>query len=139
MTAISELLPHQGKMVLIDTIVSCDENFIVCKTRSHQSQSNPLHNKTGLPISACLEYGAQALALHGIMNRSGDTRPKQASIIAIKKANWSHQWLHDIDRELIINAELKTQLDTIAKYAFSIKTENSESPIYQAEVSVSLS
>lgn len=139
MTAISELLPHQGKMVLIDTIVSCDENFIVCKARSHQSQSNPLRNKTGLPISACLEYGAQALALHGIMNRSGDTRLKQASIITIKKANWSHQWLHDIDRELIISAKLKTQLDTVAKYSFSIKTENSESPIYQAEVSVSLS
>ena len=138
MTAISELLPHQGNMVLIDKIVACDENNIICTTLSHRLSDNPLRNSQGLPISASLEIGAQAIALHGISNRPADAPPKSASIISVKKATWSEQWLQDLDL-LTIKAALKTKLDTIAKYSFTIETQASSTPIYEAEVSVSLS
>jgi predicted hotdog family 3-hydroxylacyl-ACP dehydratase len=36
-------------------------------TQTHQKNDNPLRNNGSLPVSALIEYGAQAMAVHGAL------------------------------------------------------------------------
>jgi len=62
---IRKLIPHDGLMCLIDKVLEWDEKRIVCSSETHQSIDNPLRNNRGLPITALIEYGTQAMAIHG--------------------------------------------------------------------------
>ncbi len=139
MTAISDLIPHAGNMVLIKTVQSCDQDDIICTTDTHFSPTNPLRNAHGLPISAALEYGAQAIALHGAMNKSQSEKSPKALIVAVRQADWTTDWLHTIDSELIIQASIATRMNALARYTFKISSKSDNSYIYQADVSVSIS
>lgn len=138
MISIEKLLPHSGNMVLIDEIKNHSETNIVCTTQSHQLETNPLRTPRGLPISAGLEYGSQAIAIHAAINRNHDNAPKQARIIALKSAQWNQDWLHTLQSELIIQAEIKTKLETLAQYSFRIFSKDTTKSIYSAEVSLAL-
>jgi len=62
---ICKLIPHDGLMCLLDKVIEWDEKRIVCCSETHQSADNPLRNDQGLPVTALIEYGAQAMAIHG--------------------------------------------------------------------------
>ena len=68
---IAALVPQQGAMCLLDEILSFDEHSIVCRTASHQSPGNPLRCDGRLPAIAGIEYGAQAMAVHGALQAKG--------------------------------------------------------------------
>ncbi len=143
MSIISQVLPHAGDMVLIDEIVSITQENIECCTRSHLLDTNPLRNKSGLPMTAALEYGAQAVALHGLLNlqknKAKPQTPKPtARIIAVKSASWGQDWLHTIEQPLIIRATRLTHLDSIAHYSFELTTSTHQAALYQAQVTVLL-
>ena len=63
--SIETLLPHAGRMRLIDRIVSYDEQRIVCESDSHRAPDHPLADGGALSIICGLEYGAQVMAIHG--------------------------------------------------------------------------
>lgn len=144
MSILSQVLPHAGDMVLIDEIVSITLENIECSTRSHLLNSNPLRNISGLPMTAALEYGAQAVALHGLLNLQKKETEAQspkptARIIAVKSASWNQDWLHTIEQPLSITATRLTHLDTIAHYRFELTTSRHQAELYQAHVTVLLS
>ena len=60
-----DLIPHAGEMCLLDEVAEWDEKHIVCRSRSHALANNPLRSEDGLHSVALLEYGAQAMAVHG--------------------------------------------------------------------------
>lgn len=62
---IAQLVPHSGCMRLIDEVLEWDLLRIRCRTRSHLSRDNPLRSPEGLEALHLLEYGAQAMAIHG--------------------------------------------------------------------------
>ncbi|MFC7292571.1 hypothetical protein [Hirschia litorea] len=144
MSIISQVLPHAGDMVLIDEIVSLSADKIECRTQSHRLKNNPLSMAKGLPITAGLEYGAQAVALHGLLNSTPTETHKQspkldARIIAVKSASWTHDWLDQLDQPLTICATRLTHLDTLAQYHVELTTSTHQTPHYQAHVTVLLS
>jgi predicted hotdog family 3-hydroxylacyl-ACP dehydratase len=59
------LIPHQGSMCLLDAAVAWDESYILCHSRSHLAAENPLRREGRLSAIAGIEYGLQAMALHG--------------------------------------------------------------------------
>jgi predicted hotdog family 3-hydroxylacyl-ACP dehydratase len=65
---IAALVPQQGAMCLLDEILSFDARSVVCRTASHRSPANPLRRDGRLPAIAGIEYGAQAMAVHGALN-----------------------------------------------------------------------
>ena len=67
MPSIETLLPHAGRMRLIDRVVSYDEQTIVCESDSHRAADHPLAEAGVLSIICGLEYGAQAMAIHGAL------------------------------------------------------------------------
>ena len=75
--AICSLIPHAGTMCLLDSVVSWDENKITCLSESHLHSDNPLQNDNKLSAVMLIEYGAQAMAVHG-----GLKAKEQATVLA---------------------------------------------------------
>ena len=61
-------LPHQGAMSLLDEIVKWDAATVHALARAHRSPDHPLRRGGELPITAGIEYGAQAAAVHGALS-----------------------------------------------------------------------
>ena len=104
-----ELIPHSGKMCLIDSIDKWDEESIVCITSTHLKSDNPLLSKGILPVSALIEYGAQAMAIHGaiITKESGD-KMQEGYLAALKDVVFfTNLDISNISSSLIIKATRK--------------------------------
>ena len=73
-SSIAALVPQKGAMCLLEEIVRFDRASIVCRTSSHLSPINPLRCDGRLPSCIAIEYGAQAMALHGALQFSPEPR-----------------------------------------------------------------
>ena len=62
---IRTLIPHSGRMCLLDEVVHWDERSIVCISNTHRDPANPLRRQGRLSAVHAFEYGAQAAAVHG--------------------------------------------------------------------------
>ena len=116
-------LPHSGAMCLIERVVSWDEKRICCSTDSHLSAANPLRQNGSLPGLCAVEYAAQALALHGVLNRSQRTSPdrySEAYIVSSRRLAFQAGNLSDAAESLTITAELKVWHQASAVYAVSV-------------------
>lgn len=70
--ALARLVPHAGAMCLLDEVVRWDDSSVLCLSRSHLDPGNPLRGASGLAAVHAVEYGAQAMAVHGGLLRSGE-------------------------------------------------------------------
>jgi len=70
---IRELIPHAGKMCLLELVVDYDAESIRCETRTHLAADNPLRHQGRLSCISGIEYAAQAMAVHGAL-KSGALR-----------------------------------------------------------------
>ena len=59
------LIPHGGLMCLLDGVDFWDDGRIRCHSRSHSAPDNPLREGGVLAAVHAVEYGAQAMAVHG--------------------------------------------------------------------------
>jgi predicted hotdog family 3-hydroxylacyl-ACP dehydratase len=66
---IASHIPHQGKMCLLDQVLTWDSLSIVCRAISHRAADNPLRAHGRLGAACAIEYAAQAMALHGALLR----------------------------------------------------------------------
>lgn len=64
---ILEHVPHAGRMCLIDEVASWDAGGIVCVARGHRAHDHPLRRFGRLSSVHLIEYGAQAMAIHGAL------------------------------------------------------------------------
>ena len=63
--ALCALIPHAGNMCLLDGVDFWDDESIRCHSSSHLAPDNPLRENGTLALVHALEYGAQAMAVHG--------------------------------------------------------------------------
>ncbi|WP_017925790.1 hypothetical protein [Thioalkalivibrio sp. HL-Eb18] len=101
--AICRLLPHAGAMCLLETVVEWDEQAIRCRAISHRAPDNPLRNTTGLPALSALEYGAQAMAVHGALLADAGP-PKPGFLAAVRNLRVHRTVLDDLNVDLDITA-----------------------------------
>jgi predicted hotdog family 3-hydroxylacyl-ACP dehydratase len=107
---IAELIPHQGAMCLLESIEDWGEKRIVCRARSHRNQDNPLRDGRGLPASAAIEYGGQAIAAHVALVRGSAGRQARAGfLVAVRDVAVSVARLDDLEDPLMIRAEAVLQ------------------------------
>ena len=64
---ICAMVPHAGKMCLIDEVEAWDDDSISCISHSHNSATNPLIADNELSVVNAIEYGAQSMAIHGAL------------------------------------------------------------------------
>lgn len=77
--AIARLIPHQGVMCLLERVLACDAQRIACETATHRDAANPLRRGGALPAVSGVEYGLQAMALHGAITAGA---PQGAGFVA---------------------------------------------------------
>jgi len=123
MPAIDALLPHAGRMRLIDRIVSYDEQRIVCESDSHRAADHPLADGGTLSIVAGLEYGAQVMAIHGglLAAQPQRTRARHGLLVAASDIRWFVARLDACESPLIIEAVSELRSDQHVAYGFEIR------------------
>ena len=66
--AILALLPHQGRMCLLERVLAWDAGSILCVATPHGAADHPLRRGGRLAAVCTVELGLQAMALHGALN-----------------------------------------------------------------------
>ena len=122
--AIASLLPHSGNMVLLDSVESWTETAIVCLTSSHRATDNPLRQNSRLSGLCGVEYGAQAMAVHGALISGGNRRP--GLLAALRNVSCHVAYLDDIGDDLTVRARLMIGEHKRFIYTFSIQCADAD-------------
>lgn len=103
--AILALVPHQGTMCLLDSVVSWDAERIHCRSASHRVADNPLRDGAGLRALHLCEYGAQAMAVHGglLAQRDGGVA-RPGMLVSLRAVRLHVDRIDGLDGELDIEA-----------------------------------
>lgn len=113
-------IPHQGAMCLLDEVIEWDAQRIVCHARSHQNAANPLRVAGILPAACGIEYGAQAMAVHGALLDARGRPLGRGFLASVRAVQLRALRLDDIEGDLRVAAERLSGEDDHVLYAFSI-------------------
>ena len=102
--AIEALLPHTGAMRMIAAVAHWDAEAIECVAHSHRDPANPLRIDGRLPAACGLEYGAQAMAIHGSLVAGRDAKPRVGLLVAAHELVWRVARLDTIGGALTVRA-----------------------------------
>lgn len=121
---VADLVPQRDAMCLLDEILSFDDRSVVCRTASHRSPGNPLRCDGRLPSIAGIEYGAQAMAVHGALQANGSV---QGGMLAGARAVHCHaRYLDEESGPLTVRAERLVVDGCRLLYAFTVEGAKSE-------------
>lgn len=119
-------IPHRGAMCLLDGVLEYDERRVVCRASSHADPANPLRVGDRLPAACGIEYGAQAMAVHGALLAAGGA-PLGPGILASVRALTLHAArLDDVAGPLRVTAERLSGEQDHVLYDFSVAGEAGE-------------
>ncbi|MGD9951242.1 MAG: hydroxymyristoyl-ACP dehydratase [Burkholderiales bacterium] len=119
-------IPHRGAMCLLDDVLEWDARRIVCRASSHRDPANPMRVGASLSAACGIEYGAQAMAVHGAL-LAADGAPLGRGVLASVRGVTLHAArLDDIEAPLTITAERLSGEDDHILYAFSVAADARE-------------
>jgi len=121
---LARLIPHQGRMCLLDGVIEYDTTTIVCATTSHRRLDNPLRRRGRLGALCGLEYAAQAVAVHGGLSAAAaQTRAKPGLLAGTREIRLAVERLDDIGSDLIVRAEQLIAGGDALLYAFALSAD----------------
>ena len=103
-SAIANLIPHAGRMCLLEGVLHWDAQSIRCASRNHRDLDHPLRAGGRLPALAAIEYAAQAMAVHGGLSGSAQNKPRAGYLAALRDVICMRERLDDLDGDLVIDA-----------------------------------
>jgi predicted hotdog family 3-hydroxylacyl-ACP dehydratase len=114
-------IPHQGAMCLIDEVLEWSATEISCRTDSHRLKSNPLRTADHLRSECGIEYGAQAIAIHGALSlASPDAAPVAGMLASARGVDLHVARLDDVEGALTVRARRTGGDASALLYEFSI-------------------
>lgn len=140
MIDVSELVPHSGDMMLLDELVSYDEESLVAAVTIKDSA--PFFRTTGDPLTGGvagvpawvgLEYMAQAIAAWSGMKGRDEGRPPKPGFLIGTRRYVSNQAVFPLHCLLSIEVKLRDKHDNLGVFDCEIR---SESLIAEAVLSV---
>ncbi len=117
--AIAAMIPHAGRMCLLEAVTAYDAQSISARATSHRAADNPLRSGDRLSIEAGIEYAAQAMAVHGGLV-GGDGPPRRGFVAIINQVSWQAECLDELDSDLLIQAQALQSMADSRNYAFSL-------------------
>jgi len=102
---IAALIPHAGRMVLLDAVTQWDSTHIACRSRSHRDTDNPLAARGRLDVLCGIEYAGQAMALHGALLAVSGAPPAQGFLASVRDVDCGADRLDDLET-LEVTAEM---------------------------------
>jgi predicted hotdog family 3-hydroxylacyl-ACP dehydratase len=136
---IAALVPQSGTMCLLDEIVSFDGRAIVCRASSHRSPGNPLRCDGRLSAFAGIEYGAQAMAVHGALQEQQPGLAARNGLLAGARAvRCNAQRLDDQEGALTVRAERLVQEGNRLLYSFVVEGAQPQRELVSGRIAVVL-
>lgn len=118
---IAALIPHAGAMCLLHEVVRWSATQIECRARSHRSAEHPLRVDGRLPIWCAIEYGAQAMAVHGgLLAQAEGARAAPGFLAAVRDVTVHADRLDTVEEDLIVRAERLMADARSLLYEFSV-------------------
>lgn len=117
---IARLVPHAGRMCLLDAVLDWQPAAIRCVAVNHRDPEHPLRTRSGLLAGTAIEYAAQAAALHGALGAVPGSR-HGGMLASARGVQCRRLRLDDLPGDLVIEA---TQLAADAQqllYGFSVR------------------
>ncbi len=131
------LIPHSGDMCLLDAVSDWDEDRIVCTASSHLEPNNPLRLGGRLACVHLLEYGAQAVAVHGgLLARKGGHSQGPGYLASLQDVRLQCEFLDGVTTGLDILARKLAISDACLMYNVTISAQGRE--LASARVTIAL-
>ena len=102
---IAAMIPHAGRMCLLDEVERWSEAAIRCISRSHRDADNPLRAGAELPALCGIEYAAQAMAVHGRLSAAVGERPRAGYSGSVGDVVCRVRRLDELEHDLVIEAD----------------------------------
>ena len=118
--AIAKVIPHSGRMCLLDGVLECDVQHIRCISSSHRDTDNPMRSGGELLALCAIEYAAQAMAVHGARGAKSGNKPRAGYLAALRDVACHVMRLDDLNDDLIIDAEKMMGDEARVIYQFDI-------------------
>lgn len=138
---IRELVPHSGRMCLLDEVLEWDANAIACRAATHRDPANPLRGAGGLSAIAGVEYAAQAVAVHGSLigevSRPEVSRPRIGYLAGLRDVACFVERLDTEPQDLVVRATRVAAESGRLLYDFRIESGGRE--LLKGRLSVVLS
>jgi len=102
---IETLVPHAGRMCLLERIVSWDDTRVTLATATHRDPANPLARDGRLRAIHLCEYGAQAMAVHGgLLAIARGERERPGLLVSLRNVLLTCDFIDDLEGELLVEA-----------------------------------
>lgn len=121
MRPVSELIPHDGAMCLLERVIDSDASRIICGAISHRNPENPLREQNRLRSVVGIEYAAQAMAVHGALLEASADRPRAGFLGAVNDVAFFTSYLDGYAGEIIVEAERLVGSETGMLYQFELR------------------
>ncbi len=121
--AIARLIPHQGRMCLLDAVLACSPQHLRASARSHHAPDHPLRSPGGLLAPVAIEYAAQAMALHGALNARPGVQGRPGFLASARGVRLPLPRLDQIDGALIVEVWPLAGGERQAMYRFALSDE----------------
>lgn len=116
---IARLVPHAGRMCLLDAVLEWQPASIRCVVRNHRDADHPLRTASGLLATAAIEYAAQAAALHGAMAPGAGER-QGGMLASARNVRCRRLRLDDLAGDLVVQATQLAADPQQLLYSFSV-------------------
>jgi predicted hotdog family 3-hydroxylacyl-ACP dehydratase len=113
-------IPHQGAMCLLDGVLEWDAQRILCRAVSHRDPGNPLRVAGVLPAACGIEYGAQAMAVHGALLEPDGAPLGRGFLASVRSVTLHAARLDDVAGPLQVSAARLSGQDDHVLYEFSV-------------------
>jgi predicted hotdog family 3-hydroxylacyl-ACP dehydratase len=121
---IADLIPHAGRMCLLERVVTWDDDSVLIATGTHRAHDHPLRREGRLdPVHLC-EYGAQAMAVHGglLAQRAGG-RARPGFLVSLRDVSLAAVVLDECGSDLEVRARRIHGDASGWQYEFSVEHE----------------
>jgi predicted hotdog family 3-hydroxylacyl-ACP dehydratase len=115
------LIPHAGTMCLLERIEHWDDSSVTMATTTHRNPANPLAGRSGLRAIHLCEYGAQAMAVHGVLMahaRGEGARP--GLLVSLRDVTLGCDFVNDLEGELVVEARRLHDSGAAWQYEFRV-------------------
>ena len=120
---IGALIPHQGRMCLLDAVLACSVDSITCRAVSHRRADHPLRSGDTLLSPVAIEYAAQAMALHGALNAKPGVQGRPGFLASARGVRLQVPRLDTVDGALIVQVDHLAGDERQAMYRFAVRDD----------------
>jgi predicted hotdog family 3-hydroxylacyl-ACP dehydratase len=118
---IAEHIPHQGRMCLLDRVLSWDDGCIECISGTHREPDHPLRAHGRLGAACLIEYAAQAMAVHGaLLQPVAPGASRSGMLTSARSVELLVAHVDDLADELLVRAERQHSDARGALYGFRV-------------------